>query len=244
MNPSKLLKRIKRELGITAFTLPFENPDQEFMEIIQDTTLSTFSECYPYVQDVIMDIDNAETLYNTYQESLFIIPEMLLQGREILYIMDIEPYNNKFQGSYFPASSIINNSPGIYEDMMMGQVGADLISSITPVFTWEFVRPNKIKTYNLSSFSTLMKIKIGFKHYNNLSTIGTGQEESFFQLAKLDIKTFLYNNLKHFDKIDTVYGTIDLHIEDWANAENDRTDMANRMKESSNLANFPSLYYR
>ena len=103
---------------------------------------------------------------------------------------------------------------------------------------------NKLKTYNLSSFSTLMKIKIGFKHYNNLSTIGTGQEESFFQLAKLDIKTFLYNNLKHFDKIDTVYGSIDLHIEDWANAENDRMDMMTRMKESSNLANFPSLYYR
>lgn len=244
MNPSRLLKRLKRELGITFFTLPFENPDEEFMEIIKDTTIPVYSQFYPFVEDVIIDLDNVDMVYNTYEEGLFIIPPSIIQDRELYYVVDVQPFNTTFTGNYYPASSLINNTPSIYEDMMLGQASADLLSGIAPVFTWQFMEPNKLKVFNLSSWSTQLKLTIGVEHYANLSSIKKGQSESFYKLAKLDIKMFLFNNLRMLDKMETALGTIDLHIEDWANAESERDALIEKMTEQHNLSTYNSVTYR
>ena len=62
------------------------------------------------------------------------------------------------------------------------------------------------------------------------------------ELAERDIKRFLYANLKHMDKIETSYGTVDLHIEDWSSAEQDRREIINRFKQDFNLR-FPCIEY-
>ena len=55
MNASNLMTRLKRNLGITFFSLPFEDPDKEFMEIIKDTTLPVFSQFYPATEVHYLD---------------------------------------------------------------------------------------------------------------------------------------------------------------------------------------------
>ena len=44
-------------------------------------------------------------------------------------------------------------------------------------------------------------------------------EDSFYELVKLDIKTFLYNNIQ------TSFATLNLMIDDWSCAEQERRDL-------------------
>lgn len=240
MNASNLMTRLKRNLGITFFSLPFEDPDKEFMEIIKDTTLPVFSQFYPATEVHYIDLTKVKKSFSTYSETCITIPESIIQGRRIRYMIECEPYNTTLRNNYYPLDTAINNTPEFFEDMMLGQVGYDLMSSVTPIFTSNFVRPNKLFLYNLSASSPILKITIGVDHSPNLATII--EEETFMELAECDIKRFLYANLKHMDKIETSYGTVDLHIEDWSSAEQDRREIINRFKQDFHLR-FPCIKY-
>ena len=76
-----------------------------------------------------------------------------------------------------------------------------------------------------------IRLIIGYQHADNLSTIPVDAEQSFYDLALLDMKIFLYNNLKYYDEINTAYGNIKLRIEDWSNAESQREDLLQKWSE-------------
>ena len=244
MNISKEIARVKRELGITAFRLPFENPDKELYEIAKDTTLETWSQYYGKMEEYTIDVKDADIDWNTFNEAQFRIPSMLIQDREIIDVLDIEPVYDTYNGAYMPGVGIFNNGVGMYQDMMLGQIEYDLESSVSPIFSWDFIRPNKIRMYNFFNRTQQIRIKLMFDHMDDLASIPKTHAEAFRTLLKLDIQVFLYNNLKHMDKIETAYGTVDLHIEEWASAENDRRDFVNRMAEDSHLGDDnPGFYY-
>ena len=72
-------------------------------------------------------------------------------------------------------------------------------------------------------------------HFENLSSIKSTLFEAFYDLALLDIKRFLYNILKHYENIETAYGSINLRIDEWSNAEADRKDLLTRWGELYHL---------
>ena len=81
MNASNLMTRLKRNLGITFFSLPFEDPDKEFMEIIKDTTLPVFSQFYPATEVHYLDLTKVKKSFSTYSETCITIPESIIQGK-------------------------------------------------------------------------------------------------------------------------------------------------------------------
>ena len=63
------------------------------------------------------------------------------------------------------------------------------------------------------------------------ATIAPTAEESFYKLAVLDVKAGLYPTIKHYEGLDTPLGRIELKIDDWQNAAQDRKDLLQQWDE-------------
>ena len=62
-------------------------------------------------------------------------------------------------------------------------------------------------------------------HDKNLNSITTTMEESFHNLAVLDVKDALYQMMKHYNEIQTAYGNINMKIDDWQSAADQRKQL-------------------
>ena len=100
----------------------------------------------------------------------------------------------------------------------------------------EWEPPNKVRLVsttgldigrNMNSFT----IDLFLKHPDNLATIAPTKMEIFEDLARADVATYLYQYLKHFDGLETVYATIDLKMDEWATQMNRREDILQQLKD-------------
>lgn len=234
MNVSQLLTSIKMDLGIYGLRLPFDDPDATLMEVIKLKTIKTFSVYLPQVKLLRIDLKkDLECIKTDYTESIYIIPD-LFAGREIMYIRNLMPRNKLITGNGY-LSPMFDGSIDTFNSLMMVQANANLASIAAPPITFKFETPNKLYIYNVASSYGIVEIEFAVEHAENLSTIPTTAWESFYELALLDVKRFLYNTLKHYNELQTAYGTINLRIDEWSNAEDNRKDLIERMKDVYHL---------
>jgi hypothetical protein len=233
MNISQLLTTIKMDLGIIGMKLPLENPDEAFMDVIKLKTLKTFSQFFPVIERVQYDLSkDLQITKSDYTESIYILPNKY-PDREIVYVRSISPRNHFTGNGYIsPAYDMALDS---FYGLMLTQANADLVSVAAPPITFKFQAPNQLYIYNLATSWGLVDIDIAFEHANNLSTIPFTSWESFTELARADIKIFLYNLMKMYNDIDTAFGTIQLHIDDWSNAESDRKEIIEKWRDTYHL---------
>lgn len=232
MNISQLLTSIKMDLGIYSLRLPFENPDEALMEVIRLKTLKTFSIFCPEIKVETVDLSKMRQLKNDYTHSIYIIDNPY-PDREIVYIRNVLP-RNKLAGNGYCAP-IFDGTIGTYLDMAMMQANADLVSVAAPAITFKFDEPNILHLFNFATAFGLVDLEIGYEHTQNLSTIPLTSWQSFLELATIDVKNFLYQSLKHYNEIQSAYGTISLKIDDWSNAESERKDLVERWKDIYHL---------
>lgn len=238
LNMSSLLKRIKMELGIYSIPLPFDNTDEMLADVIIEKTLRSFDVILPAVKTIDIDLNSLETTYEDFQKKTFILPEFFEHmGIINIYSIDaVSPtYNANFYQGISPSNFFFNNNGSMYRDMMIGQAGYDLLSQAAPAFTFEFEYPNILTLYNLCSYSDKIRVKFGYQHPANLSTIKETSQDAFIELAKLDIKAFLYNNLKYYDNISTAFANLNLMLDQWSDAENQRTELYREYSEETPL---------
>ena len=233
MNASELLTSIKMDLGIYGLRLPYENGDQALMDVIQLKSIKTFSTFYPYVVTKTVDLaKELKCLKEEYTESIYVIPE-LFGDRDIMYVRTIN-LKSKLLGNGF-ISPTFDGSIETYNMLMMTQANANLASVAAPAITFKFVKPNKLHLYNVATAYGVIDIEFAVEHASNLSTIPITAWESFYELALLDVKRFLFNTLKHYTELQTAYGNINLRIDDWSNAESERKDLVERWRDVYHL---------
>lgn len=233
MNMSKLLTSIKMDLGIYGLKLPFEDPDKTLTEVIQLRTIKTFSVFLPRLETITLDVGTeVEKIKDEYTESVFVLPNKY-PDREMLFVLRITP-QNKLLGNGF-ISPVFDGTIDTYLQMGMTQAQADLASIAAPPITFKFDAPNILHVYNLATTYGKLEIEIAYEHASNLSTIPMTAWESFYDLALLDIKRFLYNAMKHYTEIQSAFGTISLRIDDWQSAESDRKDLIERIRDVYHL---------
>ena len=61
-----------------------------------------------------------------------------------------------------------------------------------------------------------------FTRWPNLTSVPSEYKESLKTLCKLDIKTYLWQQIKFLENITLPTGNIDLRVADWESAERDR----------------------
>lgn len=234
MNISELLTSLKMDLGIYGLRLPYENGDQALMDVINLKTIKTFSTFYPHVVTKSVDLTTElECLKEEYTESIYRIPENIFGDREIMYIRTIN-MKSKLLGNGF-ISPTFDGSIETYNMLMQTQANANLASVAAPPITFKFEKPNKLYLYNVATAYGMIDIEFGIEHSANLATIPMTAWDSFYELALLDVKRFLFNTLKHYTELQTAYGNINLRIDDWSSAESDRRDLIERWRDVYHL---------
>lgn len=240
-----LMRIIKTTLGI--YSVPIPVSDEDFYNlVIVDNTLPTFSVISPFIEKIMMDV--ARDAVPDYEDPVLLdgnaspinnlcrIPK--IRQEEIITVMSVTPYNALANLSMSSSFETLES----YQDLAQAQELANLASAMIPPKTFEFVPPDKIRLYNNHTYNSKILVEIGYMHSPELFTIPITQRDSFFDLALLDAKLFLYNTLKHYSEIETAYGRVNLKIDDWNGAEGERKELLERWADTYHLDQ-PNMFW-
>lgn len=228
-NKALLLGKLKRKLGLFYLKLPIE--DKDLLTIIDEDTIPTYSIYFP--QELRVDITEADKVPGS-KNTFFIDEKHIGDG---VNIVDIEliygTYDPVTTGMFYPLNPT---------DVINLQMSLDLTSAIGEPIAYNYIPPNKIEVLGGKALLGSFSADLLLTHNKKLTSIRPSQIDSFTKLALLDIKAFLYENLKHFDQIETTFGTINLRIDNWSNAENEKEELLNVWDEKY-LANRKRTIY-
>lgn len=232
MNMSKLLTRLKMNLGIYTFALPFENVDDVLTEVIKTITIPVFSVYCPVRDKFNCNIKELERLEHADTYETYLLPDW--KYKKIIDVEDVEYDNSMMSGVGYAANSALFNNNSLLQQAMLGQAGVNITRAMIPKLTFEYMHPRKLRVFNLYN-SCRLTLSLLCEHHPSLASIPPTAEESFYKLAYLDVADFLYNAMKHYNEMETAYGRITLKIDDWANAKSDRDQLIDKWDDTFHL---------
>ena len=229
-----LLNKIERRLGLKVLKLPEELSKDSWADIIKEDTLPTFSRYFPNQITVIID--------NTCcKDGFYFIDKDIPEGATIIGAKDVDwqayrgdPRYDRF-GVNFAAYDFLSRDYGI-DDVALTQVAANYTSLFNLGIYPEFLPPNKVKlvSVNGSPVSRFrpFPLAVYLQHNDDLSTISPTMMETFEKLAIADVALYLFNSLKYFDGLDTVFGNLDLKLDVIQEKANSRDDLVRELDEA------------
>jgi hypothetical protein len=236
MNMSQAISAIKTELGLFDITLPFKDDDGRpiptenvIYSVIQTMTIPIYSQFVPWHK--IGDCNVADMFVVDQQKGIYKLPEFLCLT-PILYVIDVRMPLHNTRGTYgdiAPAYGISRSAEGVVTSqsymMLAGEMRAEP--------TFEYLGENKIRLYGWPK--TLLTFEVACQHEPNGESIEPGCYDSFMELATLDIKVFLWNNLKRYKSIPSSYGNLNLEIDEFQGADQERKSLLDRWRDVYHL---------
>lgn len=211
-----VINKIERRLGTAPLNLPEALQKEHWAdEVIKPDTLTTFSRFFPHMVKVQLTAEDMKDGY-------YLLDRHIPSNYEILGVKDIlwSDIDNERAGlqqySGYGIYNVLARSMDV-DSIMLAQSYADVSSLFNSGIYLDFIPPNMVKLQMALGGNTdnlLQGVYIGVfvKHPENLMTIEPTKMETFEQLAQADVATFLYEYLKHYDGIETVYANIDLKL--------------------------------
>lgn len=247
---TNLLDKIERRLGTKVLNLPDDlKKDKWASEVINNETLDTFSRYFP--NKLRIEIQTSSPRNNGY----YLIDDTICDTVEILGVRDIgwdefaQDSLRIQQSQGYGIYDFLSNNYGM-DDVGMLQMRADHMSLFNNGIYIDFKPPNMIKLVSVTGADvsrgmTKFPIDLIIKHADNLMTISPTSMETFEALAQSDVATFLYNGLKYFEGLETVYANIDLKLSDLEQQSNRREDVVQSLKDgyvSAANTNMPLMF--
>nr|DAS58566.1 MAG TPA: hypothetical protein [Caudoviricetes sp.] len=227
------------KLGIYGIALPFENPDKIITETIQEITIPTFSIYLPLKDRLVCDVHQLQSLEKRANWETYLLPEM--PNKKILSVTDVSYDESMLSGLGYWGGTIPMVTSSIVSQSILANASSQLTREMIPKITFDYMQPRQLRLYNLYN-SCKIVIDMNLEHHKSLASIPDTAREAFMKLALLDVEMMLYNVMKHYNEIETSYGRINLHIEDWQNAEQERQDLLNDWDDRYQLDQL-QLYY-
>lgn len=236
MNVNVLLDKLKKDIGLNGQFKGLYN-DTLLLDSIINNSLQTFNRVSGFHLTINLDIisNSWERIYvggllpNT--DIAFRIPDMYMDR---LCELGVE-IKRAFLKSSRRTYAITGYSRGMKDDLLyMNGKHIQDINTQTPTVT--FRAPNTIilKNHainNLLFNTNVFPIFIECTHANNLATISKGLENWFEELCRYDIMINMYNNdLRNF-KIEMGSSSVDLNLENFQSAENDRKQLLETIRQ-------------
>lgn len=211
-----LLDKIERRLGTNQYNLPAEmSKDVWARKVICNETLDTFSRYFPRKIPYILGPENKKGEF-------YLIDESICSQVKILGAGDIDwhAWSTHFPGLlYGGVNSYDMMTSGVdFETFVDVQMMADHVGLFANGIYVDYIPPNMIKLNIVIAASFLtnfqrIPIHLFVKHADNLMTIPPTQMETFENLAIADVATFLYEQLKLYDNLETVFSNVDLKLQ-------------------------------
>lgn len=234
-NITELLNKAERRLGLSQINLPEYLGKDSWVKIIEEDTLSTWSRFYPHKIRVRLGPEFKK-------EGYYFLDKVIPPGCKVLGVKDIGWDEYSTNGST-PGQSM---GYGVYDylaggldlaQVMVAQCAADVQSLFSIGIYIDFIAPNKIRLLNVynqevSGLDNNFPVDIFLVHNKNLSTISPTKMETFEQLAISDIATYVYENLKFFDGLETIFANVDLHLDTLQTWSSKREDIVQKLEDS------------
>ena len=224
MNLSKAISALIMQHGLYNVTLPFVNKDtgapvptdKVVHEVLSVMTIPIYSDYKPWIREGTCDLKSMELVDR--QMNIYKLPAYLT-ATPVKSVIDVSlPFMNTRGtfGDIAPAFGINRSVQGVItsEAYMM------LASQMRAEPSFKYLGFNKVQLFGYPC--TVLNFTLSCERDSNGETIPESCYESFMELAALDLKTFLYNNLKYYNELPTAHGTINLKIDDYQSAEGDR----------------------
>lgn len=245
---TNLLNYIEKMLGLIPLREilpePF-NKDSWMEEVILPISLVSFSTYYPL--EIPYYVDQTTKKKNGW----YFIDEAKIANAKILGVKDLDwstvgRDSLFYQGTY--GYGIYDPYVGAYgvDDIMMGQMRADIASLYNVGIYLKFAEPNKFRIEGV--FNSDITKKIGnFKltvlvyHSDSLLTIPATKMEFFNNLCTADVAAYLVANLKHFENVETLYAQVQLKLDDLRDWAGKADTMREEMKANFVSAENPSV---
>lgn len=239
MNLSNIVTRIKLKLGLMNIATPFENIDDVIMTVLNEVTTPTFSIYYPCKETLHINLHDLELLEKDAIYEKVLLPEF--KTRNLLYVFDVRYNNDNLSGLGYYGGGVPLLEGNLMNQVALANAGASMMSLMIPKMTFKYEPPRILYVYNAYS-SCDLQIDLGFEHDKSLASIPETCREDYLKLAIIDVKDNLYPTLKQYTEINTALGTINLKIDDWADAENQRRELIDQWDNTYHL-DFQPLYY-
>ena len=239
MNLSDIMTRIKYKLGIMNIAAPVRNLDGMIATIIKDITVPDFSVYEPHKMPLRLDLNDLDKVEDTATYKTYILPDFGAQ--KLLYVFNIYYDDTTLAGFGHYGSMAPYLKTTAVNQLLVSNAAASLYSTMLPKLTFEYIHPKRVRIFNQYSESKLT-FELGFEHDKSLASIPESCRTSFMELALLDVKENLYPIFRPYTNLNTVYGTVDLKIDSWENAESERKDLLNRWDDTYHL-DLQGIYY-
>jgi hypothetical protein len=240
MNLSTLITRIKARCGLYAIALPFENADEAIKEVIENVTLRTFSTYCPYYENFRFELTSLERIEKNANYETYLLPDVFSK-REIMFVRDVRYDESDMSGLGYWGGGVPLLHGNMMRQAMLSNAGMQLTNRVIPKMTFKYEHPRKVTLYNILASSKVV-FELAFMHDKSLASISPTEEESFFQLAILDVQDMLYQTLKHYNNIQTAFGNIDMKLDEWAQADDKRKQLLDEWDNVYHMDVVPITY--
>ena len=234
---SSLLNKMERRLGTRQLKFPdYLAKDKWASEVIENETLDTFSRYFPNSMRINLDLSQRN------KDGYYLLDEYVPESVVIIGVRDIDwgvfsQDSLRIQEAMgYGTYDFLTSNYGL-DDIALLQMRADHMSLFNNQIFVEYKPPNMIKLStvtgaDISRGMSSFPIEILIKHAPNLMTIPPTMMEIFEELAEADIARFLYEELKYYDGLETVYANIDLKMGDFENKASKRDDIVQRLDDA------------
>ena len=228
-----VINKIERRLGTKPLGLPPElAKDKWASEVIIPDTLSTFSRYFPHMIRVLLTKEDQRGDY-------YLLDRHIPENYEILGVKDLmwEDLDTTRTGVQQYGTYVMSAKTLSFDDMMLSQQYANIASLFNNNVYVEYIPPNMVRvTMNMagqvSNILDQMTLGVFVKHPSNLMTIEPTKMETFERLATADVATWLFEYLKHFDGIETVFANIDLKLSSLEQQASRREEIVQFLQEN------------
>lgn len=231
-NMGKLLDKIERRLGMTVLLphLPDYLNKDAWAIVIKEDSLESFSRYYPWKVPYTIDSRTKK------KGKWYLLDEELLGNAKIIGAGDIDwndsSYNNSGIANYNGYQ--LNNNFSLC-DIINSKINADLNSLFNNNIYVDFEAPNKVSLESMGSNTTNISnivINVYLEHPINLTTINPTKMETFEMLAIGDVAKFLYQNLKYYEGLETVFASIDLKLSELEAISQKADEMREKLEQN------------
>lgn len=237
---SEVITLCKQNMGIR--DLPKPITDQDLKWRIEHSALKEFSQRSPYLARFLIGNNNRVCKpyvgvpmnhTNSYQ-AVYQIPKHYYQEHTIFGVpyVDIQKPNG-YNDLYVP-QGMIGDPASILIGLASIQAVGAMARTMTHSLTWDFRAPDILIIYNGWSGGTY-EIELAMDHDPSLSTINPSAFSTFVELCQYDLEEYLYMKLKRIQNLDLGVGSIELKIDDWADARSKKQDLLKELDETCAL---------
>lgn len=237
---SEIITLCKQNMGIR--DLPKPVTDQDIQWRLIHSALKEFSIRSPYVARFLIGENDrmckpyvgVPTNHTNSYSNVYRIPKHYYQEHTILGVpyVDIQKPNG-YNDLYVP-QGMIGDPASIMMGLASIQAVGAMARQMTHALTWHFEAPDVLIIYNGWTGGNY-EIELAMDHDPSLSTIPPSAMPTFITLCEYDLQEYFYQKLKRVQNLDLGIGSIELKVDDWADAASNKRELLKELDETCAL---------